>query len=83
VAAITSGLAPDIVAWIINVGKSTCGNGATERRRKARTPAKAIPMVYNVVATGREMKIALTFIPLVRRLYAERIDGPHDPERDK
>src|SRR4051794_11343270 len=38
------------------VGKSTCGSGATGSLRNAIAPARVMPSVSNVVATGRRMK---------------------------
>src|ERR1041385_7022630 len=48
-----SGLAPgrEAPTWI--VGNSTCGNGATGRKRNARIPASSTPMVSREVPTGR------------------------------
>ena len=51
--AITSGLAPESWAVTWMVGKSTCGSGATGRRKKALAPRKAIAIIINVVAIGR------------------------------
>src|SRR5215469_4288186 len=53
VVAIVSGLPPGIVAKTEIVGKSTCGKGATGSFENAKMPARAIPIVSNVVATGR------------------------------
>jgi hypothetical protein len=56
VAAIVSGLAPGSDAETDIVGKSTCGSDATGNRLNATRPARAIPSVIRVVATGRFMK---------------------------
>ena len=56
VAAIVSGLAPGSDAETDIVGKSTCGSGATGKMLKATMPARAMPSVIRVVATGRFMK---------------------------
>ena len=68
VAAITSGLAPGIEASTTMVGKSTCGSGATGRRKKATAPASVRPSVSSVVATGRRMKNSVRFMPATRCL---------------
>ena len=60
------GLAPGSVAVTDMVGKSTCGSGDTGNLEKPRMPAMAMPMVSNVVATGREMNGAETFIRRAR-----------------
>ena len=62
VAAITSGLAPAILAWMAMVGKSTCGKGATGNKRKAMLPASNTASASKVVATGRRMKGADKFM---------------------
>src|SRR5207245_9048711 len=54
--AMVSGLAPGRPAPTPMVGKSTCGSGATGRKRKATTPERKIAMVLSDVATGRRMK---------------------------
>ena len=54
--AIVSGLAPGKLAPTEIVGKSTCGKGATGRKRKATTPERKMAMVIRLVATGRRMK---------------------------
>src|SRR5580658_7540895 len=54
--AIVSGLAPGRLAPTEIVGKSTCGRGATGRKRKATAPERKIATVMRVVATGRRMK---------------------------
>src|SRR5208283_1895366 len=56
VAAIVSGLAPGKEAETDMVGKSTCGSAATGNSLNATRPARAIPSVIRVVATGRFMK---------------------------
>src|SRR6266436_5070729 len=61
--ATVSGLAPGNVAWTDIVGKSTCGSGETGSLKNAKIPASAIPIVSNVVATGRAMNGADMFIP--------------------
>jgi hypothetical protein len=38
------------------VGKSTCGNGATGRKRNAARPESRIANVIRDVATGRRIK---------------------------
>ena len=50
-----SGLAPGRLAYTLMVGKSTCGNGATGRNRKATAPASKIASEMSEVATGRRM----------------------------
>ena len=60
--ATVSGLAPGSCALTEIVGKSTCGSGATGSFENARTPAKAMPSVSSVVATGRLMNGAEMFI---------------------
>ena len=62
--AIVSGLAPGSDAWTEMVGKSTWGSGDTGRRRKASIPDSASPIVSSVVAIGRRMKTAETFMPV-------------------
>src|SRR5208282_3278434 len=54
--AIVSGLAPGRLAPTEMVGKSTCGRGATGRKRKATTPERKIAIVMRLVATGRRIK---------------------------
>src|SRR5215831_11625722 len=54
--AIVSGLAPGRLAPTLMVGKSTCGSGATGRKRKATAPERRIARVMSDVATGRRMK---------------------------
>ena len=60
--ATVSGLAPGSCAWTEMVGKSTCGSAETGNLETARMPASAIPIVSNVVATGRAMNGADRFI---------------------
>ena len=67
VAAMVSGLAPGRLALTAMVGNSTCGSGATGRRKKLITPARATPIVSRAVATGRWMKTAEKFMPLWSR----------------
>jgi hypothetical protein len=38
------------------VGKSTCGSGATGKKRNATAPDRKMAKVINDVATGRRMK---------------------------
>src|SRR5215472_3786336 len=54
--AIVSGLAPGRPEPTEIVGKSTCGRGATGKKRNATTPESRIAAVINDVATGRRMK---------------------------
>src|SRR5215472_9030131 len=54
--AMVSGLAPGRPDPTEIVGKSTCGSGATGRKRKATTPERRIAAVISDVATGRRMK---------------------------
>ena len=61
--ATVSGLAPGNCACTEMVGKSTCGSGETGSLKNAKMPARAMPMVSRVVATGRAMKGAEMFIP--------------------
>src|ERR1700757_5201056 len=73
-------------AWIITVGKSTCGRGATERCRRAKSPANATPIVRSVVATGRRMKISLKCILRLQKSlrsadYADSV-GNFDTSRE-
>ena len=65
--ATVSGLAPGNCALTEMVGKSTCGSGATGNLANASAPAKAMPSVSSVVATGREMKGAEMFMRPARR----------------
>src|SRR5262245_14244883 len=60
--AMVCGLAPGRLADTLMVGKSTCGKEATGRRRKAITPDNATAIVSRVVATGRWMNGAETFM---------------------
>src|SRR5215469_3354961 len=78
--AIISGLAPGRPACTRIVGKSICGSGETGRTLKATAPARAMPMVSNVGATGRLINGADTFMasparehPLGRSLASERV----------
>src|SRR2546425_12249039 len=59
--AMVSGLAPGKPAPTAMVGKSTCGSGATGKKRNATTPESKIALVINDVATGRRMKGAEKF----------------------
>jgi hypothetical protein len=61
VAAIVSGLAPGRLALTEITGYSTCGIGETGSRVKAINPASTTPIISNVVATGRLMKMAEGF----------------------
>src|ERR1035438_9929849 len=54
--AMVSGLAPGRLAPTPMVGKSTCGSGATGRKRNAIAPARRIASVTSEVATGRRIK---------------------------
>src|SRR5262249_2994803 len=54
--AIVSGLAPGRLAPTEIVGRSTCGSGATGRKRKAIAPDRKMAMVTSDVATGRRIK---------------------------
>src|SRR5260370_31707366 len=54
--AMVAGLGPGKPAPTAMVGKSTCGSGATGKKRNATTPESKIAMVINDVATGRRMK---------------------------
>src|SRR5258707_5614360 len=54
--AIVSGLAPGRFAPTPIVGKSTCGSGATGRKRKATRPERRIASGINEVAIRRRMK---------------------------
>src|ERR1700722_10618926 len=60
--ATTSGLAPGNCAVTEIVGKSTCGRGETGRASYPSNPPNAIATVRSVVATGRAMKGAETFM---------------------
>jgi hypothetical protein len=62
VVAITSGLAPGMLAVTEIVGMSILGSGETGRRRKAETPDRARPAASNVVAIGRRMKSSGMFM---------------------
>src|SRR3954454_20705872 len=53
--AIVSGLAPGRLAETEMVGDSTCGSGATGRKKYASAPASATATVSSVVPTGRRM----------------------------
>src|ERR1700691_2621018 len=61
--AMISALAPGRLAETEIVGKSTSGSGATGSTKKAIAPAKATATVSSVVATGRRMEGADTFMP--------------------
>ena len=61
--AMVSGLAPGRFAETLIVGNSTCGRAAMGRNRKATAPTSVIPIVNNVVATGRWMNVAEMFMP--------------------
>jgi hypothetical protein len=62
VEAITSGLAPGIVADTLMAGLSVFGSDATGKSEKASIPASASPAVRREVATGRAIKGADRFI---------------------
>ncbi|MNE61545.1 hypothetical protein D3C80_1567660 [compost metagenome] len=51
--AMVSGEAPGSEALIMMTGKSTCGSGATGRRRKPSTPHSVMATAIKIVATGR------------------------------
>ena len=53
--AMVSGPAPASVAVTCTVGKSTCGNGATGKSRKAAMPRSATALIRSEVATGRRI----------------------------
>ncbi len=61
--AMVSGLAPGSPALTWMVGKSTCGNGDTGKKRNATDPAKPMATTIRVVATGRRMKGSAMFMP--------------------
>src|SRR5437868_14911612 len=50
--AMVSGAAPGRFAFALIVGYSTCGRGATGRKKKANAPIRASARVSNDVATG-------------------------------
>src|SRR5689334_5337931 len=54
--AMVSGLAPGNPDPTEIVGKSTCGSGATGKKRNATTPERRMAKVISEVATGRRMK---------------------------
>src|ERR1700756_3172920 len=60
--AMISALAPGRLPLTEMVGKSTCGRGETGRTVKAMAPAMAMATVSRVVATGRWMNGAETFM---------------------
>src|SRR5580700_2661589 len=60
--AMISALAPGRPAFTEIVGKSTCGKGETGSTLNEIAPAMARPTVSSVVATGRRMNGAETFI---------------------
>src|SRR5258707_11718081 len=60
--AMISALAPGRLPLTEMVGKSTCGKGETGRTVKAIAPAMAMATVRRVVATGRWMNGAETFM---------------------
>src|SRR5579859_1890871 len=70
--AMVSGLAPGRPAFTLITGYSTCGIGATGRRKYARTPAINSPIASNDVATGRRINGAEMFI----EHYPERSEEP-------
>ena len=63
--AIVSGLAPGKPAFTLITGYSTCGIGATGRRKYARMPAINRPIASNDVATGRRINGAEMFMLFV------------------
>src|SRR6185312_2770717 len=85
--AIVSGLAPGRFALTWMVGKSTFGRSLTGRSRYAITPKTMIPRTISVVATGRRMNSAATFmVPSARasgrrrrRLEAD-LRARHEPQ---
>src|SRR6202050_3075291 len=70
--AMISALAPGKPALTEIVGKSTSGRGATGSTSNAIAPARAIATVSSVVATGRRMKGAETFMQLLARAVSSR-----------
>src|SRR5262249_23561975 len=68
--AMVSGLAPGRPAPTEMGGKTTCGNGATGKNRKANAPERKMAIDRSVVATGRRMngaeKLDSKFTNLVR-----------------
>src|ERR1039458_7425381 len=74
--AMVSGLAPGNEAPTLIVGKSTCGNGATGRSRKATAPARAMAIVRRVVAIGLRMngpEILIASFSKAPQLYYHRV----------
>ncbi len=63
--AMISALAPGKLALIEMVGKSTCGSGETGKILNAIKPANVIATTSRVVAIGRLMKGAETFMDLI------------------
>ena len=61
-AAMVSGSAPGRPAKTTTVGMSTLGSGATGRKRTPTMPVMSRPRASRVVATGRRMKGAETFM---------------------
>jgi hypothetical protein len=57
--------------WTEVVAKSTCGSAKTGSLETARMPASAIPIVSNVVATGRPMNGADSFIGVLHHPPSE------------
>src|SRR4029077_10260940 len=53
--AMVSGLAPGRLAPTLMVGKSTCGRGATGKKRNATAPDRKMARVISEVATGRRI----------------------------
>src|ERR1700756_3387015 len=70
--AMISALAPGRLPLTEMVGKSTCGKGETGRTVNAMAPAIAIAMVSRVVATGRWMNGAETFMKAPQDRGADR-----------
>ena len=81
--ATVSGLAPGSCAWTEMVGKSTCGSAETGSLETARMPANAIPIVSNVVATGRAMNGAERFIGVLHHPPSEVNIVPTDRDTNR
>src|SRR5262249_36799712 len=62
VAAIVCGLVPGSVALTVTVGKSTFGRSLTGSCRYATIPNTRMPIMTNVVMTGRLMNSVVKFI---------------------
>ena len=80
--AIVSGLAPGRLAETWIVGNSTCGRGATGRKKYATPPASATAIVRRVVPIGLRMKASETLTgPPSRPARARRPGPPGAPFR--